>query len=242
MENLFKFDGGESTLADLDEGSDQIPNHPIKKAVPLEGKLQNTALFFDDPNGAYIANGGFSFVPGVGGKGREVVFPSQNLGCFAQRGEIEGAWDVPGPTDFERVKRISIGDSVEVGLSFGREAGVKARFLTSDGEDSDPCREMEVEGFCQSGGGMKGGDFAGGNLAEGMNPAIGSAGSGNGHRSVEDFLQGFLEGELDGWIGILALPTEEVFSAIGEKETVRNRLHAKISAGRLGARDRRSSR
>ena len=76
MENLFQFDGGESTLADFDEGADQISNHPIEKAVPLKGQLQNTALFFNDSNGANIANGGFSFVPRVGGKGREVVFPS----------------------------------------------------------------------------------------------------------------------------------------------------------------------
>ena len=112
MENLFQLYGGESTLADLDQGSDQIPDHPVKKAVPLECKLQNAALFFDDPNGAYIANGGFSFVSRVGGERSKVVFSSQNLGGFAQRGEIEGAWDVPGPSDFERVKRVSIGDSV----------------------------------------------------------------------------------------------------------------------------------
>jgi hypothetical protein len=101
---------------------------------------------------------------------------------------------------------------------------------------------MKVEGFRESGGRMKVGDFAGGNLAECMNPAIGSAGSCNGHRSVEDFLKGFLEGELDGGIGILALPTKEVFSAVGEKETVRNRLHSKINGGRLRAKDYRSSR
>ena len=100
MENLFEFDGGESTLADLDEGSDQISNHPIEKAVALEGQLQNTALFFDDPNGANGPHGRFALISRVGGKGREVVFPGQNLGGFAQRGEIEGAWDVPGPSDF----------------------------------------------------------------------------------------------------------------------------------------------
>jgi hypothetical protein len=88
VENLFEFDGGESTLADLDQGSDQIPDHPVKKAVPLECKLQNAALFFDDPNGAYIANGGFSFVSRVGGERSKVVFPRQNLGGFAQHGEI----------------------------------------------------------------------------------------------------------------------------------------------------------
>jgi len=147
VENLFEFDGGESTLADLDQGSDQIPDHPVKKAVPLKGQLQNTALFFDDPNGANGSHGRFALVSRVGGKGRKVVFPGQNLGGFAQRGEIEGAWDVPCSADFQRVKRIGVGDSVQVGFSFGREASVKARFLTPNGEDSNPCREMEVEGF-----------------------------------------------------------------------------------------------
>ena len=147
MENLFEFDGGESTLADLDQGSDQISHHPVKKAVALEGQFQNTALFFDDSNGANGPHGRLALVPRVGGKGREVVFPGQNLGGFAQRGEIEGAWDVPSPSDFQRVQRIGVGDPVKIGFSFGREAGVKARFLASDGEDSNPCREMEVEGF-----------------------------------------------------------------------------------------------
>ena len=57
MENLFEFDGGETTLADFDESSDQIPNHSIEETISLKGKFQNTALFFDDPNGANIANG-----------------------------------------------------------------------------------------------------------------------------------------------------------------------------------------
>jgi len=99
-------------LADFDEGSDQIPDHPVKKTVPLACKLQNAALFFDDPNGTNIANGGFSFVPRVGGKRCEVVFPSENLGCFAQRGKIEGARDVPSPSDFQRVKRVGVSDPV----------------------------------------------------------------------------------------------------------------------------------
>ena len=86
MENLFQLYGGESTLADFDEGSDQIPDHPVKKTVPLKGQLQNAALFFDDPNGANIADGRFSFVSRVGRECTEVVFPAENLGGFAQRG------------------------------------------------------------------------------------------------------------------------------------------------------------
>jgi hypothetical protein len=101
---------------------------------------------------------------------------------------------------------------------------------------------MKVEGFRESGGRMKGRNFAGGNLTEGVHSPIGSTGSCNGHRAVKDFLKGFLEGELDGGIGILALPSEEVFSAVGEKETVWNRLHSKINGGRLRAKDYRSSR
>ena len=119
---------------------------------------------------------------------------------------------------------------------------MKNGFLMSDREDSDPCREVKVECFRESERRMQGGDFAGGNLTEGMYAPIGSAGSCNGHGSVKDFLQGFLEGELDGGIGILSLPTEEVLAPIGKEETVRDRLHPGINGGRLRARDYRSSR
>jgi hypothetical protein len=86
------------------------------------------------------------------------------------------------------MKRIGVGDSVKVGFSFGREAGVKTGFLASDGEDSDSCREMKVEGFRESGGRMKDGNFTGGNLTESVHAPIGSAGTCNGDRAVEDFL------------------------------------------------------
>ena len=229
-------------MPDFDKGSDQIPNHSIEETISVKGQFQKTILFFDNPNGADRSNRRFALVSRVGGERGKVVFPSQNLGGFAQRGEIKGTWDVPSPPDFERVKRVGVGNPVKIGFSFCGESGVKSGFFTSDGEDSDPCREMKVQGFCKSAGRMKGGDFAGGDLAEGVNAPISSAGSCNGHRAVKDFLKGFFEGELDGGIGILALPTEEVFSAVSEKETVWNRLHSKINGGRLRAKDYRSSR
>jgi hypothetical protein len=83
---------------------------------------------------------------------------------------------------------VDIRDPVKVGFSFGREAGVETGFFTSDGEDSDSCRKMKVEGFRESGGRMKGRYFAGGNLTECVNAPIGSAGSCNSHRPIEDFL------------------------------------------------------
>jgi hypothetical protein len=140
------------------------------------------------------------------------------------------------------MQRIGVGDPVKVGFSFGREASVETGFFTSDGEDSDSCRKMKVESFCQSGGRMKGGNFAGGNLTDCVNAPIGSAGSCNSYGAIEYFLKGFLEGKLYGGIGILALPPEEVLAPVGKKETVRNRLHLGINADRLEARDRRSSR
>ena len=71
---------------------------------------------------------------------------------------------------------------------------MKTRFLASDREDSDPCRKMKVEGFRESGRWMKGRNFAGGNLAEGVHSPIGSAGSCHGDWTVKDFLKGFFEG------------------------------------------------
>jgi hypothetical protein len=88
---------------------------------------------------------------------------------------VEGAGDVPGATDFERVEGVGISDAVEVGFSFGRESGVEAWFLASDGKDANSWRKVEVKGFGESGGGVGGGDFAGGDLAEGVDAAIGAA-------------------------------------------------------------------
>jgi len=88
---------------------------------------------------------------------------------------VKGPGDVPGATDFERVERVGIDDAVEVGFSFGGEAGVEAWFLASDGKDTDSWGKVEVEGFGEGGGGIGGGDFAGGNLAEGVDAAIGAA-------------------------------------------------------------------
>lgn len=60
-------------MGDLNEGTDQIPNHAVEKTIPREGDFQNTVFLFDDSNRENMANGGFSFVPRVGGEGSEVV-------------------------------------------------------------------------------------------------------------------------------------------------------------------------
>ena len=54
---------------------------------------------------------------------------------------------MPSSSDFERVKRVGVGDAVKIGFFLGRETGVKAWFFAADGEDSDPSRKMKVEGF-----------------------------------------------------------------------------------------------
>jgi hypothetical protein len=140
------------------------------------------------------------------------------------------------------VKRIGVGDPVKIGVSLGREAGVEAGFFPTDGEDADAGWQMKVQGLHQGDRGMKRGDFAGGDLSEGVDMAVGPSRTGDSNGVVEDFLKGFLECELDGGVGVLALPAEKVFSAVGEKETVRNRLHERINGGRLRAKDYQSSR
>ena len=99
-------------MTDFDEGSDQISNHSIEEAISVKSKFQNTALFLDNPNGADRSNRGFALVPRIGGERSKVVFSGQNLGGFAQRREIEGAWDVPSPTNFERMEGVGVGDPV----------------------------------------------------------------------------------------------------------------------------------
>ena len=94
---------------------------------------------------------------------------------------------MPGPPDFQRVERVGVSNSVQIGFSFGGEAGVKTRFLAADREDSNPSGEMKVKGFCQSGGRMKGGNFARGDLAEGVNPAIGPTRPRDRDRLAKDF-------------------------------------------------------
>ena len=149
---------------------------------------------------------------------------------------------MPSPSNFERVKRIGVGDPVKIGFSLGRKAGMKAGFFPTDGEDADAGWQMKVQGLHQGDRGMKGGDFAGGDLSEGVDMAVGPSRTGDSNGVVEDFLKGFLECELDGGVGVLALPAEKVFSAVGEKETVRNRLQERINGGRLRAKDYQSSR
>ena len=103
------------------------------------------------------------------------MFACKNFSGLAHGGKVKGSGDVPGATDFKRVEGVGIGDAVEVGFSFGGEAGVETWLLASDGEDADAWRKVDVEGFGESGGGVGGGDFAGGDLAEGVDAAIGAA-------------------------------------------------------------------
>ncbi len=175
VEDFFEFGGCESALADFYESADQVADHTVEKSIAIKGALQNTAVFLDDADGADSADGGFALVTWVGGEGGEVVFTCENFGGLAHGGEVEGTGDVPGATDLKRVEGVGISDAVEVGFSFGGEAGVEAWFLAADGEDTNAWRKVEVKGFGESGGGVSGGDFAGGDLAEGVDAAVGAA-------------------------------------------------------------------
>ena len=119
-------------MPDLHHGADQIPDHPVKETVSVKGQFQKTALLFHDPDRADMACGGLTFVPWIGGEGGKVVFARENFGGLTHYEKIEWTGNVPSPSNFERVKRIGVGDPVEIGFSLGREAGVKAGFFAAN--------------------------------------------------------------------------------------------------------------
>ena len=55
-------------------------------------------------------------------------------------------------------------------------------------------------------------------MTEGMDAAIGAPGSGHVEGLTENLFEGGLQGQLDGRVGVLALPAVEVGTAVGEGE------------------------
>ena len=54
----------------------------------------------------------FRSYPGLEVNAAKSCFPVRILAALRNEVKIEGAWNVPGPSDFERVKRIGVGDPV----------------------------------------------------------------------------------------------------------------------------------
>ena len=75
------------------------------------------------------------------------MFPCENFARLTHQGKMEGAGNVPSPSNFERVKRIGVGDPIEIGLSLGREAGVEAGFFAANREDPDTSGQVKVQCF-----------------------------------------------------------------------------------------------
>lgn len=71
-------------MGDLNEGTDQIPNHAVEKTIPREGDFQNTVFLFDDTNRADVTNSTLPLVAWIGGEGSEVVPTSKDFGGLAQ--------------------------------------------------------------------------------------------------------------------------------------------------------------
>ena len=146
-------------------------------------------------------------------------------GPLADGLEIERPGNVPRPAHLHGVKEGGVDNAVEVGFAAGGKAGVKFRHFLVDGQNTDPRGKMKIEGPKKNGGGMRGRKLNGGDLAEGVNAAVGPAGSGNMERLAENFFQGGFEGELDGGMGILPLPSVEILTAVSEREFKGLKLH-----------------
>ena len=129
--------------------------------------------------------------------------------------EVEGAGHVPSPADFQGMEKRLVDDSAKVGFAFGGEAGVKLCGRLLHRKNAHSRGKVEIQGAKQSGRRMGGGQLAGGDLAEGVDAAIGAAGSGHVEGFTKNLFESGLQGELDGGVGILALPAVEVGTAVG---------------------------
>ena len=94
-----------------------------------------------------MACGGLAFVPRIGGERGKVVFSRENLGCLTHQRKIEGTGDMPGPSDFEGMEGVGVGDPIEIGFALGREAGVEAGFFAANREDPDTGGQVKVQCF-----------------------------------------------------------------------------------------------
>jgi hypothetical protein len=77
---------------------------------------------------------------------------------------------------------------------------------------------VEVERAEQGFRGVGGGELARGDLAEGVDAAVGAAGPGDVEGFAKNLFESGFEGELDGGVGILALPAVEVGAAVGNRQ------------------------
>ena len=219
-ENFFEIGHREPALADFDQGSHQVADHAVEKAVAVKAELQKGAGFAGHPDGAETADGRLTFVTGIGGKGGKVVFSDKKPGGLADGAQIQGPGNMPGTADLHGVKEGGVGDPVKVGFPLGGKAGVKLFGLFLDGKDADAGGEVKVEGPPKNLGGMDGRQAACGDLTQGMNAAVGPAGTGHRKGFAEDLAERGFQGQLDGGVGILALPSEEILAAIGEGEFI----------------------
>jgi hypothetical protein len=125
---------------------------------------------------------------------------------------------MPGSAHFQGMEKGGVDDAVEVGFAFGGEAGVEFCFFPLDGKNANAGRKVEIQGPQKHGRGVGGGKSRGSGLTEGMNAAVGPPGAGHREGFPKDFFQGVFEGQLDGGVGILPLPTKEILTAVGEGE------------------------
>jgi len=132
--------------------------------------------------------------------------------------EVERTGHVPSPTDLQGMEKRLVDDTVKVGFALGGEAGVKLRLGLLYGKNPNARRQMEVQGTQKGGGGMRGGERAGGNLTQSMNAAIGPTGAGHVNRFAKDAFEGGFEGKLNRGVRILTLPAVKFRSAVGEGE------------------------
>ena len=217
-EDLFQIGKLEAVVPHLHECADEVADHPVKETVPVEGNFQNGSRFSRDSDGADAPDGGFPFVSGIGSEGGKIMLPHKKSGGLTDGFEAEGAGYVPSPADFHGMEKRLVDDPVKVGFALGRKAGVKLCGRLRHRKDAHPGGKVEVEGAEQSFRRMSVGHLAGGHLAEGVDAAVGTSGSGDVEGFTENFFESGLQDQLNGGKGILALPAKKSAALVGQSK------------------------
>ena len=127
------------TLGSLDSCAGQEPDHLVEKPFATEG--QEVALrerregsFMESP----LEVGFRCFVAPVGGKGPEIVAPTEEGEGVLKGGRIELAGKMPGPAGLEGRKNGSSAQLVVIGLGDSRKTRMKVirNFLAFQNPDS----------------------------------------------------------------------------------------------------------
>ena len=207
--------------AHLDQAAHDVANHVVQEAVRRDEEPEPVAPG-DQSDRAHRAYGRAS-ATGSGAEGGEVVLAAQQLEARAHRRSVQPPRQVPGVAPEERVGDCGPIDEVEIALPGGRTARVEAGGGRPRVDHPHGVGQERVERALQALGGEVPVGGEAGDLAEGVDPRVGTAGPGDRHGGSEDARARLHQQPLDGGAARLPLPAVEVGAVVRDGEPERRR-------------------